>query len=46
MNDSSETGGILTQQNGEAVPLAGVDVQSDIAGGGAKVKVSHQFKNT
>lgn len=46
MNDSSETEGILTQQNGEAVPLAGVDIQADIAGRGAKVKVSQQFKNT
>ena len=45
MNDS-ETEGILTQQNGEAVPLTGVDVQASIAGRGAKVKISQQFKNT
>lgn len=46
MNDSSRAGGILIQQNGEVVPLVGVDVQADIAGRGAKVKVSQQFKNT
>lgn len=46
MNDSSKTEGILTQQNGEAVPLIGVDIQADIAGRGAKVKISQQFRNT
>jgi Ca-activated chloride channel family protein len=46
MNDSSQTEGILIQHNGQVVPLVGVDVQADIAGRGAKVKISQQFKNT
>jgi len=46
MNDSSQAEGILIQSNGEVVPLVGVDVQADIAGRGAKVKISQQFKNT
>lgn len=46
MNDRSQTEGILIQQNGQVVPLAGVDVQADITGRGAKVKISQQFKNT
>lgn len=46
MNDRSQTEGILIQQNGQVVPLAGVDVQADIAGRGAKVKISQQFKNS
>jgi len=46
MNDSSRAEGILIQQNGEVVPLVGVDVQADVAGRGAKVKVSQKFKNT
>ena len=46
MNESSRVEGILIQQNGEAVPLVGVDIQADVAGRGAKVRISQQFKNT
>jgi Ca-activated chloride channel homolog len=45
MNDSSRVEGILIQQNGKIVPLVGVDIQADIAGRGAKVKIFQQFKN-
>ncbi len=40
MNESSRVEGILIQQNGEAVPLVGVDIQADVAGRGAKVRIS------
>ena len=45
MSNSSETEGILFQQNGEAVPLEGVEVHGDIVGRGAKVKICQQFRN-
>ncbi len=45
MNESGWAEGILIQQNGEVVPLIGVDVRADIAGRGAKVKISQHFKN-
>lgn len=46
MSKSSQTEGILFQKNGKPVPLAGVEVQGDIIGRGAKVKVSQRFRNT
>ena len=45
MNENSRVEGILIQQNGGIVPLVGVDIQADIAGRGAKVKISQQFNN-
>ncbi len=45
MSDSSQSEGTLIQQNGEAVPLIGVAVRADVAGRGAKVKISQHFKN-
>lgn len=45
MNESSRVEGILIQQNGDVVPLVGVDIQADVAGRGAKVRISQQFKN-
>jgi Ca-activated chloride channel family protein len=46
MNKSSEVEGILFQKNGKPVPLAGVEVQGDIIGRGAKVNISQRFRNT
>ena len=46
MSKSSEVEGILFQKNGKPVPLAGVEVQGDIIGRGAKVKISQRFRNT
>lgn len=46
MSKGSQTEGILFQKNGKPVPLAGVEVQGDIIGRGAKVKVSQRFRNT
>ena len=45
MNDN-QVEGILFKKNGGAVPLAGVGVQADINGRGAKVKISQSFRNT
>ena len=46
MSKSVKTEGLLFQTNGKPVPLAGVEVQGDIVGRGAKVKVSQRFRNT
>ena len=45
MSDS-QVEGILFEKDGGAVPLAGVGVQADINGRGAKVKISQRFRNT
>lgn len=42
----AESTGILFQHDGAPVPLVGVEVQGDIAGSGAKVKISQSFINT
>jgi Ca-activated chloride channel family protein len=46
MSKGSQAEGILFQKNGKPIPLAGVEVQGDIIGRGAKVKVSQRFCNT
>lgn len=46
MSKSSQAEGILFQKDGKAVPLAGVEVQGDIIGRGAKVIISQKFRNT
>lgn len=46
MTEYAEPTGILFQQDGKPVPLAGVEVRGDIAGSGAKVKISQSFINT
>ena len=42
MSKSSQAEGILFQKNGNPVPLAGVEVQGDIIGRGAKVTIHNQ----
>lgn len=42
----SQIKGILFEKEGGVVPLVGVDVQADINGRGAKVKISQRFRNT
>ena len=46
MMSDSRVKGILFEKNGGAVPLVGVDVQANINGRGAKVKISQMFRNT
>ena len=42
----SQIKGILFEKEGGVVPLVGIDVQADINGRGAKVKISQRFRNT
>lgn len=46
MSNKNPVEGVLFQENGNAVPLVGVDVHGDIVGRGARVKVSQKFRNT
>jgi Ca-activated chloride channel family protein len=46
MNDgTSQAISGLFQENGDAIPLEGVDVQGDIAGRGARIQMRQRFRN-